>query len=387
MVGLVHLPCNKDYIACAFTQKNYKLSQMLMSLGHKVIYYGAEGSTVPCTEFVQTHTIREIRDTWGEGYKGSQLGYDWKLKGFKHDITSEPTPLTNRFQFTTAMEILKRKKDDHFLLITQGYYQKPIADIAELYLTCEPGIGYRGSFAKLRAFESSYIQNFTYGSENPFGSPNGRNYDRVIPNYFDPEEFEFSDQKENYFLYLGRLLPRKGIITAYLTARHLGIPLKIAGQGLVSYKGRKLVGLEKGERFEMEDVDYVGCVGLKERKSLLSKARAVFTPTDYLEPFCGVHIEAMLSGTPPIATNFGVFPETIPDFLLGEVGFRCNTLQDFVDAGRDTERMDYHLIRGYAERFLMDNVKWEFEKWFNDLAYLRESAADPKKKGWHRLSY
>jgi len=33
LLGLVHLPCSKNYLGCAFTQKNYKLAQMLLSLG------------------------------------------------------------------------------------------------------------------------------------------------------------------------------------------------------------------------------------------------------------------------------------------------------------------------------------------------------------------
>jgi hypothetical protein len=54
-------------MGCAFTQKIVKLSKMLLSLGHEVILYGAEGSDAPCTEFVQTHTLSEIRQEWGSG--------------------------------------------------------------------------------------------------------------------------------------------------------------------------------------------------------------------------------------------------------------------------------------------------------------------------------
>ena len=59
MLGLVHLPCSKAYLSCAFTQKNHKLARMLLSLGHEVFYYGAEGSDVPCTKFFETHTLKD----------------------------------------------------------------------------------------------------------------------------------------------------------------------------------------------------------------------------------------------------------------------------------------------------------------------------------------
>lgn len=93
----------------------------------------------------------------------------------------------------------------------------------------------------------------------------------------------------------------------------------------------------------------------------------------------------MLHGTPPITTNFAVFPETIPDYLNGKVGYRCNTLQDFVNAAVAAKDVNHKLVREYGERFLMDNVKWEFQKWFDDLYNVYESSIDETKKGWHRI--
>jgi glycosyltransferase involved in cell wall biosynthesis len=117
----------------------------------------------------------------------------------------------------------------------------------------------------------------------------------------------------------------------------------------------------------------------------MSKAIATFTPTEYLECFAGTHVESMLHGTPPITTNFAVFPGTIPDHLNGVVGYRCNTLQDFVDAAKDAVNADHKMVRQYGERFLMDNVKHEFQKWFEDLYAVYESTIS-EKKGWHRLT-
>ena len=113
----------------------------------------------------------------------------------------------------------------------------------------------------------------------------------------------------------------------------------------------------------------------------MSKAIATFTPTEYLECFAGTHIESMLSGTPPITTNFGVFPGTIPDILNGVVGYRCDTLQDFVDACIKAKTANHKGIRMYVERFLMDNVKLEYQKWFDDL-YQVWLSTDGKTKGW-----
>jgi glycosyltransferase involved in cell wall biosynthesis len=267
-----------------------------------------------------------------------------------------------------------------------GFYQHPIADAVELYLRCESGIGYRGSSAKnFRAFESLALQHFTYGSEHPGECINGNYYDRVIPNYFDPEDFEFSDEKEDYFLYIGRMILRKGILTAIKTCDFLGKKLIIVGQGGWVENGWLVTPEFKAERGMW---DYQGFADIPRRKELMSRALGVFVPTEYIEPFGGAFAESMISGSPPITTNFGVFPGTIPDCINGKLGFRCNVLQDFVEAASvcAQKNLDYAAIREYGHQFLMDEVKWEFQRWFEDLHNLWESTVDKDVKGWHRVS-
>jgi len=281
----------------------------------------------------------------------------------------ERTATIKRYYFNSSYEILTRKRDDDFLLLSQGTYQRPIANDVKLFLTCEPGIGYRGSWTKYRAFESAYLMNFTYGSQHPGECINGNYFHRVIPNYFDEKDFPFCDKKEDYYLFIGRMIPRKGIATACQAVEHIGGRLLLAGQGdydLSQYKCAEKVGyLEPDKRAE-----------------LMGKARAVFVPTIYLEAFGGVNVEAQLCGTPAICTNFGAFPETV---IHGVTGYLCNTLQDFVEAANDSIMIDPYACRNHAERYLMQNVKWEFERWFTDLYALYESAHDDAKKAWHRL--
>lgn len=389
LLGLTHLPCSKEYMSCAFTQKNYKLAEMLLSLGHEVFYYGAEGSTVPCTRFIQTHTLSDIRQAWGNGDNRFEIGYDWTNTDFRHDFNTQKKLPTVLFYSKAIIEINKNKEPGDFLLCTQGGYHDPVAEAVKLFLTVEPGVGYRGSVkGRYRAFESAYLQNFTYGSEEPFESVNGSYYDRVIPNYFDPTEVEFSDKKQDYYLFIGRMIKRKGILTAAMACNALGKKLIIAGQGAhVDERGHLIPNDDPDFDLPLGTWEYVGYVDVEQRKMLMAHAIATFTPTEYLEAFAGTHVESMLAGTPPITTNFGVFPGTIPDHLDGKVGFRCNTLQDFVDAAETAKNVDPKFIRTYAERFLMDNVKLEFDKWFHDLYSVYESATMPgmEDKGWKRL--
>lgn len=388
LLSIPHLPQSEEYMSCAFTQKNRKLAKMLTDLGHEVIFYGSEGSDVVeyCDndniKFFQTHTLKDIRESYGEGDNRFEIGYNWREKDFKHDLNlPKKTKVTQIFVENTIKHIEKIKKSDDFLLLTQGEYQRVIAEAVQLRLTCEPGIGYRGSYAPYRAFESTYIQNFTYGSEHPRQSINGDYYHRVIPNYFDPDDFEFSDVKDEYYLYIGRMIARKGILTAYKACKEAGVKLIIAGQGGVVLPDGSLTATDSPDfRFPAGDWEYVGYVDVAKRKQLMAKAKAVLVPTEYLEPFAGVHVEAMLSGTPVITTDFGVFPDTV---INGYNGYRCSTLNDFVEAIQDVRTLDYQEIRNYAERFLMGNVALQFDKWFRDLYQLYLSYNIEGTKGWH----
>jgi glycosyltransferase involved in cell wall biosynthesis len=366
LLGLVHLPVSERYMSCAFTQKILKLSKMLLSLGHHVILYGAEGSDAPCSQFVETHTLSDIRREWGDGDNRFEIGYDWESEGFRHDFNKERTPTTQKFYAKCIDHINRYHLADDFLLVMQGVYHKPIADGTNLWLTCEPGIGYRGSYAKYRAFESAYLQNFTYGSENPKQSINGSWYDRVIPNYFDAKDFPFHAEKEDWFFFIGRMIQRKGVDVAMKTCQAIGARIVLAGQG--DYD----IWYDKAK--------FIGHVGPEERADLMGRARAVFVPTLYLEAFGGVNVEAQLCGTPVITTDFGVFPETV---IQGVTGFRCNTLQDFVTAARSVHKLNPEDIRLHAEKYLMDNVRWRFDGWFRDLYQLYRSFHEKGVPGWH----
>lgn len=380
LLGYVHLPASLEYLGCAFTCKAIRLAKMLTELGHTVFYYGCRGEKGNVDEycnsdklhFVQTHTLKDIRKEWGEGDNRFEIGYNWEVKNFKHDFNTPRTQTTRKFYARCIEEINKRKKPDDFLLIMQGMYHKPIDDGVKLWLTCEPGIGYRGSYSRFRAFESAYLQNFTYGSEHPRQSINGSYYDRVIPNYFDPKDFEFSEIKDDYFFYIGRMIQRKGVWTAIRATEAVGEKLKLGGQVTSEIDVNNLP----------PHCEFLGYIDLRKRKKLLARAKGVFVPTIYLEAFAGTHVEAMLSGTPVITTNFGVFPGT---FTHGVHGFRCNTLQDFVDATKRISTLSPREIRKFAERYLMDNVKHKFNEWFHDLYQLYLSAMDENVKGWHHL--
>lgn len=365
--GYVHLPCNAKYYPCAFTNKVLKFCDMMMSLGHEVYFYGAEGSDVNCTEFIQTHTLAEIKDAFGnKGKRGmiNELGYNWQKEiGFRMDLKTEKrTALYTKMLNNQINGILARRKPDDFLCLSMGDFHKSVKDMVNLILTVETGVAYRGVISRFCAYESEFQKNFVMGMQGVGkDTPNGKFYDRVIPNYFRESEFPADAVKPNkadrvdpdgkeFILYVGRLIPRKGINIVAKLATDMKIKAYFAGQGFIKSKSKFIQTL--------------GVLNPKERSWWMSRAKAVIIPTLYVEPFGGVGVEAMLSGTPILSTNYGVFPEYN---INGVTGYRCDVMRDFRKGLTLVDNLDRLSIRKHAERYLMENIKWEYQKWFDEL--------------------
>lgn len=60
------------------------------------------------------------------------------------------------------------------------------------------------------------------------GTDDGRNFDAVIPNYFDVEDFTPKAEKDDYLLFIGRMINRKGPHVAVQIAKEAGMTLKMA---------------------------------------------------------------------------------------------------------------------------------------------------------------
>ena len=203
----------------------------------------------------------------------------------------------------------------------------------------------------------------------------GRNYDVVIPNYFDPADYPFQARKGDYFLYLGRLIKRKGLRIAVETCKALGAKLILAGQGCHQADRGRIVA-EDGEVYA-GNLEYAGCVVGRARGELFGGAKAVFTPTTYIEPFGGVAVEAQMAGTAVIASDWGAFTETVEH---GRSGYRCRTLDQFVWAARHVSDLDPWYIHTRAvANWSLDRVKWMYQEYF-------EMLSDLWNDGWYAIN-
>lgn len=342
VVSLPHTQTTKEFSPCAYTQKVRKFCDMMTDLGHEVFLYASEENEARCTEFVTIVTKEQQRE-WFRAEDALKPGFNLSWEAHEaHWVRSNRAAIA---------EIAIRKEARDFLCLIAGVCQQQIADAHPDLMTVEFGVGYQGTFADYCVFESYAWMHSVYATKTSAFEARGRFYDTVIPNYYDVDDFPFAAEKDDYYLFIGRLIESKGMQVAVDTCRRLGKHLIVAGQGTPPNFG-----------------EYVGVVDVRERGELMSRAKAVFVPTLYLEPFGGVHAEAMLCGTPVITTDWGVFPETVRH---GVTGYRCRTLAEFCRAAVDVEKLDFQAIRDYAvSRFSTATVALQYQAYFERLETL-----------------
>lgn len=356
VLGLPHTVTNHEYVACAYTQKVYKFGKMMTDLGHEVIHYGHEDSDLQCTEHVTVTTNADMEITYGS--------YDWRNNFFKFDVVNDH--IYKIFYLNAIREVHKRKQKNDFLLPFWGSGVKPVCDAHQNdMIVVEPGIGYAGGhWARWKIWESYAIMHAWYGLD-AVASCKSDWYNRVIPNYFDLDDFKYApEEKEDYLLFLGRVYDGKGINIAVQASRKAGIKLKVAGQNPNNMKFP-------------DHVEFLGYAGVETRKELLSKAKGLILASTYIEPFGGVQVEALISGTPTITTDWGAFAE---NNIQGVTGYRCNTFADFVTAIHNLDQIDPADCRKYGERFSLENIGPMYEKFFQDVLNVFET-----KSGWYYM--
>ncbi|WPC42491.1 glycosyltransferase [Clostridium sp. JS66] len=171
----------------------------------------------------------------------------------------------------------------------------------------------------------------------------GKNYGFFVYNGIDLNEYEFSEAKDDYLLFLGVLSWHKGIKEAIEVAEKTNQKLIIAGPIFnYEYYNKEIEPKIKNN----PNIQYVGEVGGEQKQNLLKKAKCFLFPTSWEEPFGLVMIEAMACGTPVLAFRNGAVPEVMDGFpeLI------CSSVDEMVLKLNSNQFPEAKLLREYVEK-------------------------------------
>ncbi len=363
VLGIPFTRTNKDYMPCPFTQKARLFCKMMHARGHYIMHYGTEGSDPDCDENIVVLSNEDYDKDYGMNNKSNLL--------YKNDMD---TAAARTFFKNTIAEIKKRIQPYDIILPFYGICMKEVCDAFPNNIVIEPGIGYTGSFAHFRVFESNAMMCMDAGRKGTDIEPSF--YDVVIPPFFDVDDFTFNADvrtEDPYFLFIGRVGYHKGVNIARDVCKALGVKLKVAGPLPTDMTEKEILEL-------LGDAEYVGMVQGEERNKLYANAVATLMPTRYYEPFGYVQVESMLCGTPVITTDWGAFPEVNKDDVTG---YRCRTLNDFIVAAKkclDGWIGPYDCYNYAVEHYSFDHIAPLYEKYFEDVLAIYDG-----RNGWYEI--
>jgi len=155
-----------------------------------------------------------------------------------------------------------------------------------------------------------------------------RNWVKTIYNGINLADFptiKLTTDKE-YFAFLGRTSPEKGLKEICQMIKKTSYKLKIAAK--IDTVDLPYYQTEIAPLIDGHQIEYIGEIGPKEKNDFLSKAKALLLWLNWEEPFGLVVVEAMASGTPVIVNSRGSMPELI---VPGINGFLVETIDQMQD--------------------------------------------------------
>jgi glycosyltransferase involved in cell wall biosynthesis len=182
----------------------------------------------------------------------------------------------------------------------------------------------------------------------------------VVYHAVDREQFAPVRSRGDYLLFLGRFTPGKGALAAIEAALAVGMRLVLAGPRN-RYYDEAIAPLVDGER-----VEYAGSVTGGARAELLGGAAALLYPVREPEPFGLVMPEAMMCGTPVVATRLGAVPEIVEE---GLTGYCAASPGDLLACVRSALALDRGRVRARAEeRFSGERMAREYLRIYEEVA-------------------
>jgi len=321
------------------------VAEGLTKRGQKVYFFGPEGSKLKVTKIFSgglkpLHGKRKhqiLRDPKIDSAKAANLWdqylisliYQGALKG-EYDLI-HIHPVDRALPFGLA-----------------------IKKIPVVYTLHDPIYPWRAEIFRMFQSKNQYFVSLSDAQRKP--APD-LNWAGTVYNGLDLKKFPFSEKPKDHCLFLGRLLPTKGVKEAIAACKITGERLIIAGTP------------SEGDYWEKEikphlnkNIQYVGNIPYEETYKYYGQAKVTLCPIQWEEPFGLTFIESMATGTPVIAFDRGSAREVIKD---GETGFVVKNVEEMIKAIKKIGEIKREGCRRWVEeKFTIERMVNDYEKVF-----------------------
>ena len=287
--GLPHTITSNEFSHCAFTGKVLRFGPMMLSRGYEVYHYGVETSEIECTKHFDVITKEEWENLRIQSVKFLNPQMDESdiknalinKKKFVGDLGNSGTPLYIEFNSKLRPLIIEnyRSKSTDIICLPFGFaHDKALEGLDTICV--ESGIGYDSSYRDYRIFESYAIMHQTMSKEQKCC----QYYWFVVPNYYNIIEWPLNlNPDSNTVGFFGRICDIKGCnIIVEIAKRMPWINFILCGQG------------DPDKYLVCPNIKYKEPLSGLDRGPFLGNLCVLLAPTSYVEPFCGVNVEAQL---------------------------------------------------------------------------------------------
>ncbi len=193
----------------------------------------------------------------------------------------------------------------------------------------------------------------------------------IVYNGIDINVFKFQPEPEDYFIWVGRVEPKKGVENAIMVAKKAKLKLYLVGK----------IDPERENYFKhtikpllSKKIKYLGELPQKNLVRLYGKAKALLFPLEWHEPFGLTMAESQACGTPVITFKLGSTSEVVKNKKTGFVvpfldRNKKKNIKGILDAVKNVDKIKRIDCRKFVEEnFTLEKMIDNYEKIYYKLA-------------------
>ncbi len=304
------------------------LTEGLVRDGHDVTLY-ASGDSVTKARLVSVYPRPLFRD-----------GVPWT------DVIYPMLNITEAFDHESEFDIIHvhlNKSSDYIAMpLARHIAHKVVFTLHFPYPLVQDRISRHTFFQKYREL------NFVSISNTQREKGENLNWLGTVYNGIELNPYTFHPKPQNYFVWLGKFNPDKGVAEAIQATKKAGAKLIMAGKVDEMEKDDFRYFKEQVEpHVDGKQIQFVGEANDAKKNELFGGAKAFLNPIQWNEPFGLVMTEAMATGCPVISIARGAATEIIQD---GKTGYLVHTVDEMVDRMKKIDTIERAQCRARVEK-------------------------------------